>query len=877
MSAALWPILAAIVGAGVGTIAYRVQQIVAFRRAFVNVGFLEGRTSLWTVRTILAATSDSPSHAPPEQELALRQRLASTDVCLYHKGDYQLGLQLAFQGRAYARHHNSEWWNATFCLRVASAYNYLGSYEDAIECDLQARAVFERIGDLRSCAKVILHLGQCQIGTGDYDAALESFERALTLRKQLKSIEEVPTILFDIGIVYFNRGQFDSALAYYQHALILHKLYGTPYSVALIVSSIGSVYYSMGHHAKARRHLLEALHVLRGLPNTRDLAFACMNLCLVDTALQRYPEAEKCGTRALKMLHEIGNRRLIAWAHSGLGKMYLNVGNYELAQRHLATALRIRNRLNNLQDIVIGLSFCAGLYVARGRLDCARRVLEKAIRYHDQLCEQIPSPSHIGAFQEAHQGNLHPQYAHVLFLQERYEDALLALERGRGKGLIRQIAISGIDTSRIMSSDDASTLDNAAKELGVAQTRLWKEQGKSNGQNPVLSEANRRFEDADRSYKLLRDVLYVRYPAYRTLRESQPVTATQLKEIARSFPDSLYLQWAVIDERTTILFALSERMGIRHFEIGIGKSELRARVVAWREYIMRGVDQIDQEAIKLYQYLFGPLEKTGALQPGSYARLVLVADDPLLDLPFAALVDADHRHLVDRYALSYSISFALSTPLENRRPAVRTFLGIADPIDHSLHPSRRQTGFDGLKHAQSECKVLGSEFIDSCILTGAEAMIGRLRREIDKFAILHFATHSVLDPQDGLRSWLLLADGQRLEGREIAGMSLPAKMVVLSACETGRGSVSGGEGLLGLVWAFRAAGCKSVVASHWSVNDEATATLMLLFYKNLKKGSRKDDALRDAMVGSRRQYADCRSWAGFQVFGDAGPLAADFP
>lgn len=69
--------------------------------------------------------------------------------------------------------------------------------------------------------------------------------------------------------------------------------------------------------------------------------------------------------------------------------------------------------------------------------------------------------------------------------------------------------------------------------------------------------------------------------------------------------------------------------------------------------------------------------------------------------------------------------------------------------------------------------------------------------------MLHFATHSILDTKDGLRSWLLLApelpnsaeDG-RLEAREIVGMPLSARLAVLSTCETGRGHRSGGEGLL---------------------------------------------------------------------------------
>jgi CHAT domain-containing protein len=84
---------------------------------------------------------------------------------------------------------------------------------------------------------------------------------------------------------------------------------------------------------------------------------------------------------------------------------------------------------------------------------------------------------------------------------------------------------------------------------------------------------------------------------------------------------------------------------------------------------------------------------------------------------------------------------------------------------------------------------------------------------------------------------------------------------------------------MGLAWAFRAAGCPSIVASQWKVYDEATARLMTSFYQNLKAGQRKDDALRSAMLSVRmwaqkaKTFDAPRWWAGFQVMGDTAPLS----
>jgi CHAT domain-containing protein len=149
------------------------------------------------------------------------------------------------------------------------------------------------------------------------------------------------------------------------------------------------------------------------------------------------------------------------------------------------------------------------------------------------------------------------------------------------------------------------------------------------------------------------------------------------------------------------------------------------------------------------------------------------------------------------------------------------------------------------------------------------------------YRILHFATHGLLQVVDGLRSSLALtpeppgsAEDGFLEAREILSCPLKASLAVLSACHSAQGQKSGGEGLLGLAWAFRAAGCPAIVGSQWQVNDKSTELLMKEFYSRLKRGSDKDEALRAAMIALRRnnRFANPHYWAAFQLIGDTGKL-----
>jgi CHAT domain-containing protein len=119
------------------------------------------------------------------------------------------------------------------------------------------------------------------------------------------------------------------------------------------------------------------------------------------------------------------------------------------------------------------------------------------------------------------------------------------------------------------------------------------------------------------------------------------------------------------------------------------------------------------------------------------------------------------------------------------------------------------------------------------------------------------------------------AEDGYLYAYEVMQLERTAPLVVLSACETALGAKADGEGLVGLVRAFLAAGSRTVIASLWSVDDQATAALMRAFYEELRKGDAPDEALaaaqRRAMDGKLRGAAYASApyfWAAFAPYGD---------
>jgi CHAT domain-containing protein len=165
------------------------------------------------------------------------------------------------------------------------------------------------------------------------------------------------------------------------------------------------------------------------------------------------------------------------------------------------------------------------------------------------------------------------------------------------------------------------------------------------------------------------------------------------------------------------------------------------------------------------------------------------------------------------------------------------------------------------------------------VFVGREADEKSFKALAPTYSAIHLATHGVLDNRDPLYSHLLLTktegdvenDGS-LEAREIMNMRLNADLAVLSACETGNGRISPGEGVIGMSWAFFVAGTRSMVVSHWRVNSESTSQLMKDFYQALARRrdrGNKSEALGEASIRLLKdpRYRHPFYWAGFVLLG----------
>jgi CHAT domain-containing protein len=278
--------------------------------------------------------------------------------------------------------------------------------------------------------------------------------------------------------------------------------------------------------------------------------------------------------------------------------------------------------------------------------------------------------------------------------------------------------------------------------------------------------------------------------------------------------------------------------------------------------------------------------------PSSVTRLIIVPSAPFHTLPFDVLELPDGRRVIERFEVSYAPSASVYAALRRRATGVdgdrragaaagsRGVLAFGAPERPRRSGVARWDTLPALPAAAAEAREVARMSPRSVVRLGRDASEFALKHvPLGDVAILHFASHAVVDSA-GLRGTaLLLAPGGGDDGivrpEELSALSLDADLVVLSACETAvSGGHAGDEGLRGLVAPLIEAGAHAVAATLWPVDDQAQRLLMRRLYQRLARGESTATAVRGAKLDAIRDGAPPRDWGALVLWGDpvARPL-----
>jgi CHAT domain-containing protein len=822
----------------------------------------------------------------------------------FERGDYTRALDTYQQVGAVFRELKDEANAAANLNNIANVHYELGNYALALDTYRQSLAEHERLKSNKALvARTLNNIAVTYAEQANYAKALDHLARARALADDAEKMRNT-------GVFYMNLGNEEQALHHFQLSLKRGEEANDRAQQARALRSIGIVHQRRGDEAQALEYYRKSLEMSRAVGNRPNVAATQRSIGQLLTAQKKYAEALAAFEESLRLSRESGDRSEAMQALVGMGRARYAQGDDAEALRCADEASEIARSVEQPQHLWRSLELAGKVHLRQKRHDEARRAFDEAAAVIEKLRHQV-----VGGEQESQrffQNKLDAYYGMVSLLAERGDaaGALAYAERAKARVLLDTLQSGRVNVSKAMSSAEQEQERRLGNLLFSLNAQLQRERLRRAPDAGRLAALGADLRKARLDYEDFQTKLYASHPELRVQRgEAQPVTAA---EVGALLPDerTAFVEFAVADDRTHLFVVTKAAAGgeteIKIFPVAAGQKALAGRVSEFRQLLAERDVRYGRAARGLYDLLLAP---AAALLKGKTA-LVIVPDGPLWELPFQALVNAENRFLLEESALAYAPSLTVlrETVRLRRRPAepprAATLLALGNPAFGAQpspataagKPSLMDEKLGPLPEAEKQVASLKSLYGEgrSRVFTGAEATEERFKAEAASHGVLHLATHGILDDRNPMYSHLLLAQpapdaktGQAtpaaeakedglLEAWEILKMDLKADLAVLSACETARGRVSAGEGMIGLTWALFVAGVPTTVVSQWKVRSDSTANLMVEFHRQLSApaGARasKAEAMRRAALkllkDKSSQYRHPFNWAGFIVVGD---------
>jgi CHAT domain-containing protein/Tfp pilus assembly protein PilF len=719
---------------------------------------------------------------------------------------------------------------------IAASYNNLGlvysSYdpEKAVENYEKALQIYKEKYSLihPTIANTYTNIGIMQRKEGDYTASLASFDKALQILLNLYGKDH-----FNIGFAYSNIGETYSesrnlvkALEFQEKALSNYKHnFGAKHpEIASTYNAIGNIYFEQKKFNLALKSFQNALIANLTDFNTQEV--------YKNPAPENYYNSQILlssllhKARALEALHHEKTLKL--------EDLKTAFNTYLLCDTLLTKIRQVRTSKNDKIEL--------------GKLGA--EIYEDAINVAFELSTIT----------------VHKNY----YLQK----AFYLSEKNKVAVLLESIAES---KAKSFAGIPSEILE---KEKGIKNNLTFHEQKLAQGPSGEEEKALREnIFNLKRDYKELVEQLEKSYPDYFNLKYNTKIAT--LPDVQKKLQeDEAHISYFIGDNRKEIyIFFITARS----YKIAKTVNEnLNKDITAFRNAIKLNVQEAySAKGSSLYSSLF-PFQI-----PSNIKKLIIIPEGKLGSIPFEALLTEkvkdinipykEYPFLIKKYSTGYYYSSTLFTESASRKNSAENNSAlICAPVDFSNH---RLNNLEGSRtEAESIHKLFQEKNISSSLWLLKEANENKIKKEaLLKFRFIHLATHGIVNESTPELSQIYLypdsaskEDGCLYSG-DIYNLKFNADLIVLSACETGLGKVTKGEGIIGLTRALIYAGSRNIAVSLWTVSDASTSQMMIEFYKLFLKNQDKSysDALREAKLKliSEEKFSLPYFWAPFILLG----------
>lgn len=782
-------------------------------------------------------------------------------------------------------------------VNVGYTQNLQGDYTQALESLKRAHTLAAAIDHQELVGISLNNMFVAYYRQGDYAQALELAQQALAIGERLKNKVMVSNLLNNIGGLYTAQGNPEQALEYYKKSLVIKQELGDKVTAARTLNNMGESYAHLGDYARAEDYFKQSLAFKEETGDRAGMATTIMNIGVAKQERGEYAGALEAFRKALALSEEVGNKLATV-------EVLYNIALVENLQGEFKKSLETNERAQTLARQIGDRESVWSLLVLAGE---ARRALgqpaeaERAFTESVEIIEALRAHA-AGSEQDQQrffENKISPYRSMVELLvsQNRATDALAYAERAKARVLLDVLHSGRINVTKAMRPEEQAQEKRLSSELTALNAQVAREESREPADGARLAELKARLQKVRLEREAFETGLYAAHPELKIQRgEPRPVSLDDAHDL---LPDArTALLEFVISNDKALLFVLTKGTGaavnLRAYTLAAGAKDLQARAERFRKSLAERNLDFGTEARELYEQLLAPAAK----QLEGKTALIIVPDGALWGLPFQALRTGGEKFLVEEFAVAYAPSLTVLREMmkSRRKPAHNAvgnnaLLAFGNPTigqqvtarAASLNMSER---LFPLPEAEKQVNQLAQLYgpARSRVYTGEAASEDKAKTEAARFSVLQFATHAVLNDANPMYSHVVLsrpasgAEDGLLEAWEMMNLNISAELVVLSACETARGRVGAGEGVIGMTWALFVAGSPTTVVSQWKVESASTTELMLDFHKNLRGGAgnsketlSKAQALRQAALKLLRggEYRHPFYWAGFVLIGDS--------
>jgi CHAT domain-containing protein/tetratricopeptide (TPR) repeat protein len=833
-------------------------------------------------------------------------------------GETSVAAELLSQSLVISKTTGDKKGEASALSNLAGLYSKLGDYSAAVIRYQDSLLIFEELKDVRARSVVTGNIALVWQYLGEYQKALDSSNESLELKKILGDKRGQGITLSNLAVLYREIDNIPKAIESCEQALVLFREGNNADNEGSTSALIASLYFLTDQKSKSLEYYNKALELVKIGGNKERVAQAYSGLGYYyftlepDKAFEYFQNAKAI---FVELKYEVG----IADQTLRLAKTFEKLSDNEKAEINYQQGILSYRKIGQPELLADGLYSFAKFHHKTGKYSEALLEMQEAIGLLEKMRATFANPNNAASFFGKRQ-NYYDFYSSLLMQSHKIEpkkaldvQAWQISEQGRARSFLDSLASVKTDIRQGVSPE---LLD---REKVLRQTISSKDAIRisaiqaSKPDKLIEKELESLFEEL----QLIETKIRTTNPKYADLVKPKPANLSEIQ--AELDANSLIIEFALGEQKSFIWLigkdsfesfelpknAEIEPLARKMIESVRSRTQVvNGETIAIRNERLNKSDvEFDETSSKLGEILFSQISAKAANK-----KLLIVPNGILQYVPFAAL-KVGNRYLVETNEIvslpSASSLPALRNANRNRQTAEKAVAIFADPVfsEDDLRvkniaktttsvkiPSNKNLetfaklrgGFSRLRFSRGEANAISSLLPKEKTAVGLDfsANLDELKKSnLEKYRIVHFATHGLVSTQNPELSGLLFSlideNGNQREGflrlNEIYNMKLNAEVVVLSACDTALGKEIKGEGLVGITRGFMYSGAKSVIASLWQVDDRATSDLMKRLYeKMLKENLSPSNALRQAQLLMLKNKATSNPyyWSAFTIQGD---------